>query len=60
MTGLNLRKVAKLFGFFLLFYAVTLPLWLGVKTVYQQIVTVPMFKAAGWVYDIRLVEAHRG
>jgi hypothetical protein len=58
MTGLNLRKVAKLFGLFLLFYAVTLPLWLGVKTVYQQIVTVPMFKAAGWVYDIRLVEAH--
>ena len=44
--------------FFLLFYAISLPLWLGVKTTYQQIVTVPMFKAAGWVYDIRLVEAH--
>ncbi len=58
MTNMNLRKIAKLFGLFLLFYAITLPLWLGVKTTYQQIVTVPMFKAAGWVYDIRLVEAH--
>jgi len=58
VTDLNLRKIAKLFGLFLLFYAITLPLWLGVKTTYQYIVTVPMFKAAGWVYDIRLVEAH--
>ena len=54
----NLRKLLKLFGLFLLFYAITLPLWLGVKSTYQQIVTVPMFKAAGWVYDIKLVEAH--
>ena len=54
-TKLPTRKLLKLFGFFLLFYAIALPLWLGLKAPYQNIVDTVSFKAAGWLYDIRLV-----
>lgn len=55
-TVLPTRKLLKLFGFFLLFYAAALPLWLGLKAPYQNIVNIVSFKAAGWVYDIRLTQ----
>lgn len=44
----------KLFGFFLLFYALTLALWLNFKPPYQSIVNTLAFKGAGWLYDIKL------
>lgn len=49
------RKLLKLFGFFLLFYAIVLPLWLGLKAPYQQVVNTVAFKTAGWFYDIKLL-----
>ena len=53
----NRRSLLKLFGFFLLFYALALPLWLGLKTPYQNIVNTVSFKAAAWVYDIKLLHS---
>lgn len=51
------RKLLKLFGFFLLFYAIVLPLWLGLKAPYQQVVNTVAFKTAGWCYDIKLLHS---
>ncbi|GEM_PF-2518902 len=50
------RKLLKLFGLFLLFYAVTLPLWLGLKAPYQNVVNTVSFKAAAWLYDMKLLK----
>lgn len=50
------RKLLKLFGFFLLFYALSLPLWLGLKAPYQKVVNTVAFKTAAWLYDIRLLK----
>ena len=51
------RKLLQLFGLFLLFYALALPLWLGLKAPYQQVVNTVAFKTAGWLYDIRLMQS---
>ncbi len=54
-TRLPARELLKLFGFFLLFYALFLPLWLGLKAPYQNVVNTLSFKAAGRLYDIKLI-----
>ncbi len=56
-TLLSARKLLKLFGFFLLFYAIVLPLWLSLKAPYQQVVNTIAFKTAGWCYDIKLLHS---
>ncbi len=59
MNGIfSARKPLKLFGLFLLFYAMMLPLWLGLKAPYQQVVNTVAFKTAGWCYDIKLLKTH--
>ena len=52
------HNLLKLFGFFLLYYALALPLWLGLKTPYQNVINTVSFKAAAWIYDIRLLHSN--
>lgn len=52
-----IRQSLRLFGVFLLCYAFTLPLWLGLKGHYQQLGAAWMFEAAGSVYDMK-VQSH--
>lgn len=49
-----IRQILKLFGLFLLFYALSLPLWLGMKDLYQELTAPMMFNLAGWVYDLQV------
>lgn len=57
-NAFNARKLLKLFGLFLLFYAASLALWLWLKGPYQNVVNTVCFKAAGWTYDVKLLDTH--
>ncbi len=52
-------NLLKLFGFFLLFYAIALPIWLGVKAPYQNVINTTSFLTSSWIYDIKMLQIHR-
>lgn len=53
---MNRQSVIRLFSGFLILYALLLPAWLQVKSLYQPVVNVTAFRAA-WCYDLRILNA---
>ncbi len=53
----NRSSVLKLFGLFVLAYAIFLPSWLVLKNPYNRFVTELSFRAAAWKYDLHVTQS---
>ncbi len=53
----NRSSVLKLFGFFVLAYAIFLPSWLLIKDSYNRTVTELSFRGAAWKYDLHVTHS---
>ncbi|MBN2896018.1 MAG: hypothetical protein JXK05_09045 [Campylobacterales bacterium] len=53
----ELKSTLRLFGVFILAYALILPSWLLVKEGYNRLITESAFRAAAWKYDLHVTHA---
>lgn len=53
----ELKSALRLFGVFILAYALLLPSWLLIKDGYNRLITETAFRAAAWKYDLHVTHS---